>query len=92
MVEVSDFNISFPHDRDIDTISPSPNLASHAPNVSRITVIAVFAALEFVRISGTNNTNLSVIPSKDSSVIRKCVWLNNIFVMAKIGNKHIIRA
>lgn len=71
MVEVSDFNMSFPQDRDIDTISPSPSLASHAPKVNKITVMAVLVALEFVRTRGTKSTNLNVIPSRDRRVIRK---------------------
>lgn len=57
----------------MDTISPSPSLASQAPKVSRITVIVVFGACAPINIRGTNSTNLSVIPSNDSSVIRKCV-------------------
>lgn len=82
--------MSFPYDRDIDTINPRPSLASHAPNVSKITAMAVFGAPQFINISGTNSTSLRVIPSNDRRVIKKCVWLNNILVVAKIGNKHII--
>jgi hypothetical protein len=65
--------MSFPHDRDIDTINPSPNLASHAPNVSKATAIAVFGALQFINIRGTNKTRLRVIPSNESKFIKKCV-------------------
>lgn len=65
--------MSFPYDRDIDTISPSPSLASHAPNVNKITLIAVFGACDVISVNGTNNTSLKVIPSKERSVIRKWV-------------------
>lgn len=82
--------MSLPYDRDMDTISPSPNLASHAPKVNRTTVIAVLGASMLIRTKGTNNTNLSVIPSRDNKVIRKCVWLNNIFVIARIGSRYMI--
>lgn len=57
----------------MDTINPSPSLASQAPKVSRITVMAALGAEVLSKINGTNNTSLSVIPSKESKVIKKCV-------------------
>lgn len=82
--------MSFPHDRDIDTINLSPSLASHAPNVSKITVMAVFDAMQFISIMGTNSTSLRVIPSSDNSVIKKCFWLNSIFIIDNTGSAHMI--
>ena len=57
----------------MDNINPSPSLASQAPKVSRITVMAALGAEVLSKINGTNNTSLSVIPSKESKVIKKCV-------------------
>jgi len=50
----------------------SPILASQAPKVSSITLILVLGAFATDRDKGTNRTKLRVIPSRDSSVIRKC--------------------
>lgn len=65
--------MSFPYDRDMETISLSPSLASHAPNVSRITARAVLGALQLISIRGINSVNLRVILSSDRSVIKKWV-------------------
>lgn len=52
--------------------------------------MGVLGAVQFISISGTNNTSLRVIPSSDNNVIKKCDWLNNMLVIAKIGSKHVI--
>ena len=53
------------------TMRLSPTLASQAPKVNKTTLILVLGAFATDRDRGTNRTRLRVIPSRDSSVIRK---------------------
>lgn len=82
--------MSLPYDRDITTISLSPSLASQAPKVRMTTDAAVFEALIVDIINGTNRTSLSVMPSSDRSVIKKCVLFVIKFNMASTGNISMI--
>ena len=50
----------------------SPKLASHAPKVNKMTLILTLGALITEREIGTNRTSLSVIPSSDRRVIKRC--------------------
>jgi hypothetical protein len=65
------FNISFPNDRDINTRSPKPKLASQAPKVSKMTLIDTLGASIEDIINGTVNTSLNIIPSNDKRAIKK---------------------
>jgi hypothetical protein len=49
-----------------------PRLASHAPNVSKITLTLTFGAFIIDIEIGTNRTNLNVTPSRDRRAIKKC--------------------
>lgn len=82
--------MSVPYDRDINTISLNPKLASHAPKVRRSTLVEVFAALTKDIINGTNNTRVRVIPSNDKRDIKKWDWLISRLNMATIGKSSII--
>jgi hypothetical protein len=79
------FNISDPNDRDINTSNPRPSLASHAPNVSKIILIATFGASIVDIINGIMITNLNIIPSNDNRAIKKCRWFDIRFSMPTKG-------
>ena len=68
----NEFSMSVPQDRDINTMSLNPRLASQAPKVNRMTLILALGAFIVASEIGTNSTSLNVIPSRDSRVIRKC--------------------
>lgn len=78
--------MSFPYVRDIATIRLSPSLASHAPNVRIMIVIVGLGEVAFIITKGTKNIRLRVTPSKDSRVIKKCVWFIIRFIMVMRGN------
>ena len=67
----SDDIMSEPYVRDIFTRSLRPNLASHAPNVNIMILIVGNISDEDDISIGTNNTVLSIIPSKHNRLIRK---------------------
>lgn len=69
MFDVTDWILSDPYVRDINTIKASPNLASHAPMDNRIILVKIDS--DEARVIGINITNLSMKASNDRSDINK---------------------
>lgn len=71
MFDVTDWILSDPYVRDINTIKASPNLASHAPMDNRIILVKIDSDDDAARVIGINITNLSMKASNDRSDINK---------------------
>ncbi len=63
--------MSLPLIREADTINASPRLASHAPIVNIIIHSDAKDIIFNVKINGTINTNLKVIPSRARRDIKR---------------------
>lgn len=71
MFEVTDWIISDPYVRDINTIKARPNLASQAPIDRRMILIKIDSDDEMAKVIGINITNLSIKASSDKSDISR---------------------
>lgn len=71
MFDVTDWILSDPYVRDINTIKASPNLASHAPMDNRIILVKIDSDDDAAKVIGINITNLSMKASSDRSDINR---------------------
>lgn len=71
MFDVTDWILSDPYVRDINTMRASPSLASQAPIDSKIILINIDSDDDIDSVIGISITNLSIKASNDSSDISK---------------------
>ena len=65
---------SFPNDRAIKTSSAKPNLASHAPRVSKIIELTPLIELIDIIVSGIVSVIDRINVSNRSKTIKKCLY------------------
>lgn len=90
MFDVTDWILSDPYVRDINTINANPSLASQAPIDSRIILVNRESADDIDREIGINITNLSINASNDRSDISKWFLFKINATIAEIEHTIII--
>jgi len=90
LFDVTDWILSDPYVRDINTISANPSLASQAPIESKIILVNKESADDIDNEIGINITNLNINASNDNSDISKWFLFKISAVMAEIEHTIII--